>query len=294
LGRKRLKFWLLLASLVVAPLGFFSTHMMPWGQQSPSLGLVQEISYPFAWAWHSLVYGIRDSWNHYVVLTQVFEKNDALVKENTELKLKLMDYSERVEELARLRQIAGFAERSADRNMIAEVLSGSRNGPFKTLRIAKGQLDGIKVGMPVITAHGVVGRILRIGSKFSDIQLMTDYDSNIDILIQRSRIRGVLSGFANQECRLHLQRSTEVKIGDTIVTSGLIGSFPKGLPVGRVTKISFETDNVSQIITVEPWVDHRQLEEVIVVLREDPDLERIIQTAGQEWIDAATQKSTGL
>jgi rod shape-determining protein MreC len=147
--------------------------------------------------------------------------------------------------------------------------------------------------MPVVSSNGIVGKVIRAGFKFSDVQLIVDYDSNVDVLVQRNRIRGVLGGYANESCRLTLQRSAEVRIGDTLVTSGIVGSFPKGLPVGKVIRISFETDNVSQVITVEPWVDHRRLEEVIVLLRDDPELSRIAEAGGADWIETSTNPAAG-
>lgn len=285
---KRLRFWFLLGGIFIAPLALFSTKMTPWGAENRGVMIFQEISYPFTWLWHTSVHGIASSWDRYIGLRDAARENEALKSEMHELKVKLLDYQEKSVELNRLRKLAGFTEKLPDKFTVAEVIVGQRNSPFKTIRISKGSKDGVMPGMPVITSEGVVGRIIRTATMMSDVQLVVDYDSNVDILIQRNRVRGVLSGFATEDCRLHLQRGTEVKIGDTLITSGIVGSFPKGLPVGKVVKISFETDNVSQVITVEPWVDHRRLEEVIVLLRSDPDLERIVQTAGPDWIEKST------
>ena len=77
----------------------------------------------------------------------------------------------------------------------------------------------------------------------------------------------------------------EIRIGDTIITSGILGGFPKGLPVGRVMRISYESDNVTQIITVEPWVDYRRVEEVFVIEQPDKELKKILDTAGRGWLE---------
>ena len=74
-----------------------------------------------------------------------------------------------------------------------------------------------------------------------------------------------------------------------MVTSGIVGGFPKGLPVGRVMRITYETDNVAQSVTVEPWVDHRRLEEVMIILNPDPELEKIAETAGPSWTARAVE-----
>ena len=295
MGQKRLRFWMMVAGVFIAPLMFFSTQLTPWseGTGSRMATIVQDASYPFAWVWHETSTGFENAWERYFDLSGKSRENFKLKQEVTELKTRLLDYDERLNEVNRLRQLAGFTQTLPDKFLAAEVFTGQRALPFKTIRISKGSMDGVKTGMPVVAANGVVGRVIRSGFKFSDVQLLVDYDSNIDVLVQRNRTRGVLGGYANENCRLNLQRSAEIKIGDTLVTSGIVGSFPKGVPVGKVVRISFETDNVSQVITVEPWIDHRRLEEVIVLLREDPELARIAEAGGSDWLDKSMTPSSG-
>jgi rod shape-determining protein MreC len=291
---KQFRFWFLLGGIFIAPLVLFSTKLTPWGNESQIVSVLEELSYPFTWVWQSSVRGVSTVWDQYVGLHDAAKENDSLRRELETLKLRLLDHEEQTVELNRLRKLAGFTEKLEDQFTLAEVLVGQKNLPFKTIRLSKGTADGIAVGMPVVTSEGVVGRVIRTGLVMSDVQLIVDFDSNIDILIQRNRVRGVLSGFAAEECRLHLQRNTEVRIGDTLITSGIVGSFPKGLPVGKIVKISFESDNVSQVITVEPWVDYRRLEEVIVLMRRDPEVERIAETAGAGWLEKTTESSSNV
>ncbi len=295
MGQKRIRFWLMLTGVFIAPLMFFSTQLTPWGDGTGSRAatLVQDLSYPFAWVWHELSTGLDKSWERYVDLSGKSRENERLKAELTVLKARTLDYEERLNEVNRLRQLAGFTQTMQDKFLAAEVLTGQQSLPFRTIRISRGSLDGVRAGMPVIASQGAVGRVIRAGFKFSDVQLLVDYDSNIDVLIQRNRIRGVLGGFANENCRLHLQRGAEVRIGDTLVTSGIVGSFPKGIPVGKVVRISFESDNVSQIIYVEPWIDHRRLDEVVVLLREDPELGRIAEAGGADWMDKSMKPASG-
>jgi rod shape-determining protein MreC len=295
MNQKRLRFWMMVAGVFVAPLMFFSTQFTPWttGNASRTATIIQDMSYPFTWAWHELSSGVVNAWERYFNLSGKSRQNSELKREISELKTRLLDYEERLNEVNRLHQLLGFTQTIVDKYIAAEVFTGQRSLPFKTVRISKGTSDGVKVGMPVVAAEGIVGRVIRTGFKFADVQLIVDYDSNIDVLIQRNRVRGILGGHANEHCRLNLQRNAEVRIGDTLVTSGIVGSFPKGLPIGKVTRISFETDNVSQVITVEPWVDHRRLEEVIVLLRDDPELSRIAEAGGADWIEQSTNPAAG-
>ena len=283
----RIRFWVLILGIFVAPLLFFSTQFAPWsdGTISRSATLIQDISYPFAWAWHETSTGLENSWERYFNLSGKSHENSVLKTENDQLKARLLNYDELLIELNRLRNLSGFSQVIADKFVTAEVVSGQRALPFRTIRVSKGSDAGVKIGMPAVASAGAIGRIIRVGLFFSDIQLLVDYDSNIDVFVQRNRIRGVLGGYANESCRLHLQRSSEVRIGDTLATSGIVGSFPKGIPVGKIVRISFESDNVSQVITVAPWVEPHLIEEVIILLRDDPELARIAEAGGPDWFD---------
>jgi rod shape-determining protein MreC len=160
------------------------------------------------------------------------------------------------------------------------------------MRISKGEFDGVRIGMPVVTAEGVVGRIIRTGKKFSDVHLLLDSNFNVDVLLQRTRIRGVLKGQGSHGV-LKLNRQSEIRIGDTIITSGIVGGFAKGLPVGRVVRISYESDNVSQSVRVEPWAEFDQIEEVVVLENHDPELQKIRETAGRTWLKEPFSGSKG-
>ena len=236
---------------------------------------------------------VSDSWTNYFDLTDVAQRNKVLQKDLDALKIKNSDYDNRVQENHRLRRLLDFKGNFEKKMVAAEVISISDQAPFQSMRITRGKTDGLELGMPVVSADGVVGRIVRLGSHFSDVQIIVDSDFKIDVLLQRTRVRGVLSGYNRKDCTLYLHKRTEIRIGDTIVSSGMVGGFPKGLPVGRVTKISYESNSVAQSIRVEPWVDYRRLEEVMVLFSHDSELEKILETAGAEWLQDTVRKATG-
>jgi rod shape-determining protein MreC len=285
MSRNRAKtFWrVVLVASLLSPFVFFSSALKPWVSSNQAVVIVQEVIYPFEYVWDSGSQLISSVWNHYVNLTGVAATNSRLEKDVALLKTQLLDYEEKEKEIARLRELVGFAQHFQDAHLVAEVV-GTRSYPnFKTLRISKGKLDGVRVGMPVVTAEGVVGRIIRAGQKFADVHLLIDTNFNIDVLLQRTRIRGVLKG-SDSFCILKLNRRVEVRIGDTLITSGIIGGFTKGLPVGKVVRIAYESDNISQTITVEPWTDFDRIEEVIVLESQDKELQKIMETAGEPWL----------
>lgn len=291
-SKTRMLWRAMLVLSLLSPFVFFSSTLRPWTSSSQLTLIAQEILYPFEYLWNAgsgLVVGI---WSHYVALTDVAKENTELHTNLNLLKTKLLDYEEKQQEIVRLRELLGFAQHFQGTHVVGEVI-GTRSYPsFKTIRISKGKRDSVKVGMPVVTAEGVVGRVIRTGQKFADVHLLIDSNFNLDVLLQRTRVRGVLKG-ADSHCVLKLNRRAEVRIGDTLVTSGIIGGFSKGLPIGRVVRISYESDNISQTITVEPWTNFDRIEEVIVLQNHDQELQKIMDTAGDAWLNKPFEEQKG-
>ena len=267
--------------------------MKPWEHQSRVPNILQELIYPIEYAWHELQDAVFYSWNTYIDLSGAAKENAILKQKLAILETQIMDYEHQVQEVQRLRKLIGFSQQYSRGMMVAEVIGLSTKSPFQGMRIAKGSLDGVSVGMPSVAAHGVVGRVIRTGLKFSDVQLLVDTNFNLDVLVERTRVRGVLHGISDGRCRLKLHRRADIRIGDTIVSSGITGSFPKGLPVGRVMRISYEADNVSQVITIQPWVDYHGLEELVILNHNDVDIETIKETVGHDWVRYPPTRSKG-
>ncbi len=283
-----------LGLIFAAPFIFFSSSIKPYiGSNLIFSGLNEIIAFPER-LWTMTDQSITRVLQRYVLLRHVELENEDLKRQLSTLKMKQADYQERVAEAKRLRELLGFNERF-ERNLVAsEVISGFSHTGFEALRIDRGSQDGVQIGMPVVAPDGIVGRIIRTGFHYSDVQLVVDGNFNMDVLIQRTRVRGVLEGIAGDKCRLQLHRRSDVRIGDTVITSGIVGGFPKGLPVGKVVRISYELDNVSQVIYIEPWIDFRRLEEVAVLKLPPMELEKITEIAGKNWIEnAIPQTSSG-
>ena len=267
--------------------------MKPWDKSNRVTNILQELVYPVEFAWHELQDLISYTWHTYIDLSQAAKENVTLKQKLAVLETKIMDYEHQVQEVQRLRKLIGFSQQYSRGMMVAEVVGASTKSPFQGMRIAKGSLDGVSVGMPTVAANGIVGRIIRTGFKFSDVQLLVDANFNLDVLVERTRVRGVLHGISDGRCRLKLHRRADIRIGDTVVTSGITGSFPKGLPVGRVMRISYEADNVSQVITIQPWVVYHGLEELVILNHNDIEIETIKETVGNDWIKYPPLKGEG-
>jgi rod shape-determining protein MreC len=132
--------------------------------------------------------------------------------------------------------------------------------------IDKGEKQGLRKGMAVISPEGVVGQILKTSPDYATVLLITDYNSGIDAIVQRTRAKGIVEGKEGNRCQLkYLLRTEDVEPGDVVITSGLDGKFPKGLMVGEIQEIDKRHFGVFQYAELVPKVDLARLEEVFVI-----------------------------
>ncbi|MBC62364.1 MAG: rod shape-determining protein MreC [Zetaproteobacteria bacterium] len=290
-GKGPVRFFILTAIFVV-PLFFFSSSIRPWKINSDHLLMrLQELVYPFELSLMNGSKALENIWNQYIALHKTSLENLSLKRENQSLRQKLLSYENYSDELKRLRKLFRFSdELNMHETVAAEVVSYHSQSGFSSLRVAKGQNDEIKIGMPVIASAGIVGRVLRLGRNFSDIQELSDSSFSMDVLIERTRVRAILKGAGGSLCKVYIHRRVDVKIGDTLISSGFIGGFPKGIPVGRVVKISYDLDEVSQVLTVNPEVETNTLEEVIIVKKTENFISDKILLSDEQSVSPATDK----
>ena len=166
----------------------------------------------------------------------------------------------------RLRKLLQFREKLSTSMVAAEVIGQDPSSWFKSVTINKGERDGVRKGMAVISPEGVVGQILKAAPHYATVLLITDYNSAIDSIVQKTRARAIVEGKGENRCQLkYLLRTEEVKVGDVILTSGLGGNFPKGLLIGEIRKVEKKGHGIFQYAELVPSVDLTKLEEVLVI-----------------------------
>lgn len=206
-------------------------------------------------------------WHHYFYLVSVREEYDRL---KGMLAKAEMEKSRSLEsELAcrRLRKLLEMKSELPYRMVPASVVGLDPSGWFKTVFINRGTEDGISKGMAVITSDGIVGRVIGASGRYAKVLLIIDRSSAVDALVQRTRSRGIIEGVTSESCRFkYVVRKADIKIEDTVISSGLDGLFPKGLRVGAISEISRPSSGLFQEVKVRPFVDFTRLEEVLVVL----------------------------
>mgnify|MGYP003394058668 CR=1 FL=1 len=152
------------------------------------------------------------------------------------------------------------------RSVYCRVIGRSPTIWNKVLLIDKGTSQGVRVNMPVMSDLSLVGKVIEVGPSVAKVLLITDPNSKIGVLIQRTRQQGVLFGAVSGECRMkYLSIDTEVKIGDIVETAGYGGFFPKGLIVGKVKKVWKEPGQIYQVAEIKPLTDLSLIEEVACV-----------------------------
>jgi len=187
--------------------------------------------------------------------------------EVTALRLRQLRQDELDAENERLRVLLTLRERLSVRTIGAEVVAREWNGFTRGLTVNRGRTDGLEKLAPVIVTRGVVGRVMELRRDSAVVQLVTDPASGIAGVVNRTRAQGLVEGVAGGRMRLKLAAREEgVTVGDMVFTSGIGGLFPKGLPLGRVTRVQPAT-GLFRLVDLEPAVDLSTVEEVLVLPR---------------------------
>ncbi len=263
---RKIGLWILCAGFLLALLSSNAGRNAPW---NPVEGLIVELTAPFQKLITETSRRIESVWMDYFYLVNLRQQNQSLVREVERLRMENSRYREQLAEYPRLQALLGFKQRLKRPAVAARVIGMDPSGWFKSVIIDKGRRDGLKLHMPVVHAAGVVGKIVSVAEDYAKVLLLIDQNSAVDCLVQRSRDRGMVRGMSRLTCKLdYVLKSSQVRVGDLVVTSGLGGIFPKGLTVGRVTEIRDVPGALFKEIEIRPAVDFSKLEEVLVVLKE--------------------------
>ena len=208
-------------------------------------------------------------WHNYFYLRGVRQENRELKQEIERLRIEQVRLNQDAEQARRLQALLGFKEQFISKTLPAQVIGSSGSEQSRSIYIDKGAHDGIKPDMAVITAEGVVGKVLRAFRTTSQVLLVNDQTSGVGAILEKSRLQGVLRGTPLGELVLEKVMSDEtVQPGERVVTSGGDQIFPKGLPVGTVTKVSPGAELFLNI-RVKPAADLSRLEEVLVITQQE-------------------------
>ena len=206
-------------------------------------------------------------WEDYVDLRNLREESLRLTREAAVLQRRISHLEEQVLETQRLQGLLAMREISRAEFLAARVVGKDSTNWFKTVLIDRGSLSGIRRNMPVVAPDGLVGRVVEVTPTAAKVQLITDPISAAGGLIQRTRVIGIVSGGLGAGLKVrYLPLMADIVIGDEVVTSGMGGVFPKGIPLGRVIAAERRSGALFQEATLAPKVDLSRLEEVLILM----------------------------
>jgi rod shape-determining protein MreC len=230
-------------------------------------------------------------WKQYVDLVGIEAENREL-----KLRLRLLEAEHRRDaeielENRRLARLLDFQSDVPSRAVTARVIGKDASGLFDSFVLDRGERSGIRPGMAVVSADGVVGRIAQASPHASRVLLISDHNSGVDAIVQRTRARGIVEGALNRTCSMrYVKRGDEIDVNDVVVTSGLDRIFPKGILIGRVSGVTRKDFGLFQVAEVVPAVDFAKLEEVLVLV--SPPLEVNVAIDALERARATPEPAT--
>ena len=214
---------------------------------------------------------IRDTWNHYFALQNTSRENEDLKRENGSLKLQITQLQSKANEADRLAGLLKFRQTNIDVPMVsARVIFWNADSASQTVYLDRGERDGIRKNMGVITPDGVVGKVIESYKDTSQVLLLTDKDSGVGAMLADSRVQKPVGGTGDPMLLLKYvsNEDNSVNAGDHIVTSGMDRIFPHDLPVGTIVDI--KPGSTFKQIRVKPAANLERLEEVFVLLTMKP------------------------
>ena len=233
--------------------------------------LLMEICSPLQKASTLVIGTVQGTFQKYIFLVNLERENRMLKQKIAELQEENHRAKEVTLAFDRLKQLLQFREKNSPSMIGVEVIGQDPSSWFKSVTIDKGERDGVKKGMAVISPAGVIGQILKTAPHYATVLLITDYNSAVDSIVQRTRAKAIVEGKGENRCQLkYLLRTEEVAVGDAVVTSGMAGNFPKGLMVGEIKEVDKKGYGVFQYAELAPSVDLTKLEEIFVIMEPIP------------------------
>jgi rod shape-determining protein MreC len=235
-----------------------------------AVGVVTPLERVVVWAQN----GVAGVWHNYFYLRGVRAENRELKEQIEKMRIEHVRLNEDAAQARRLQTLLAFKEQFISKTVAAQVIGSSGSDLSRVIYIDKGADAGLQRDMAVMTADGIVGKVTMVYPSVAQVLLINDPSSGVGVILEKSRLQGVLRGTPNGEVVLNDVMSDEqVPVGETALTSGGDQIFPKGLPVGTVSKVGNGKD-LFLSIKVKTAADLSKLEEVLVLVekQERPSL----------------------
>lgn len=237
---------------------------------------------PFERAGSSGFGWIRNTWRHYFALQNTTRENEQLRRENDALKLQIAQLQGKASEADRLAALLSFRQSHAEVPMLAaRVIGGGAGTASQTIVLDRGEHDGIRKDMGVITPDGVVGKVIETYPSTAQVLLLTDKESGVGAMVAESRIQSPVGGQGEPLLIMkYVPNDDTVNLGEHVITGGTDRIFPRDIPVGTISEI--KSGNPFKQIRIKPAANLDRLEEVLILLSLRP-----LETKKEEGSGAA-------
>jgi rod shape-determining protein MreC len=206
-----------------------------------------------------------DMYHGYLDMRHSVDENVQLHQKVIQLTTENLKLRQSEGDLKRLRGLLGYSEQFTMPTTMAQAVMLDTSSRFKSIIIDRGSSAGIQVNDAVANASGLIGRVILTTKVLSKVQLITDSNAAVGVLIERTRRQGVLRGDGGAGAQLlDIPSLADVQPGDAVQTAGIDGIYPKGIPVGTIVKAE-KGQELFKNIAVRPSVDFSGIEEVIIL-----------------------------
>ncbi len=216
---------------------------------------------------------IKDGFVNLVHLPSLSKEKAELEKEVADLRRERLEARGLEAENEELKELLEFSETQAELETVgANIVGQSPDNWQRLMIINKGSSSGIKKYMAVVTEQGLVGRIISVGSRSAVVQLITDSRSGVGARSLRSRETGIVEGRNEETVRfVPMKEDADIKVGDIMETSGLGGTVPPGIAIGRVSQLKKRASGMALFVEVKPFVEFSKLSNVLVIITPEPE-----------------------
>ncbi len=291
----RIKIWMVLAALLVLlAISFFATFFLSEREGTGAEKAVGAVAAPAVGSVHRATSSVKEFFLRLFALRDIDKEYEQLKEQNAALQLENWLMSDLQKENESLTGLLGFKDTYKQFEYLPARVVGSQPGNwFINITLDKGSTHGVKKDMNVVTAEGLVGRVVEVGPRWCKVMTLLDRQSAVSAMIERSRDAGFVQGpgdpqSGDPKCSVqYLNYDIEVMPGDRVLTSDNGGVFKKGIPVGTITEVSRDPNNPYALLT--PSVNFSSIENVLIIKggREVPTEKQI----AQDQKDAASQQS---
>lgn len=212
----------------------------------------------------SFFYKVYINLQNLTKIIHIFSEYEQLETEKQKLTFQLNQLKEQMYENKRLHEVLELSEQEPYDFTVAQVVGKEPTNWLNSLVINKGKAEGININQPVMNFSGLIGKVIEIAPHSAKVLLISDVNSRVVVLVQRTRQEGILEGIGRGLCRLkYLSLDAEVELGDVVISAGVGGVYPKGLVIGRIQSIRTERGGLYKSCIVKPLSSLSGLEEVL-------------------------------